>query len=136
MLLNPYLQLPGRAREAMEHYRSVFGGELEITTFAESGQADGGDGVMHAQLVTPHGMTLMASDTPEGYDPPEGASVALSLSGDEEEELRGFWDGLVAGGDVTMPLAEAPWGDVFGMCTDRFGVSWMVNITRAGAHPS
>jgi PhnB protein len=83
---------------------------------------------MHAQLETPAGFTLMASDTAPGmdYSAPNGA-ISVSLSGDDED-LRGYWEKLSAGGTVTMPLEKQMWGDEFGMCTDRYGTPWMVNI--------
>jgi PhnB protein len=118
----------------MEFYRSVFGGELTISTFGEGGMpADPADKdkVMHAQLESPQGYWLMGSDTPPGMDP-TGNTTTISLSGDDETQLRGYWDKLSAGGTVTMPLEKAPWGDTFGALTDRFGVPWMVNITSAG----
>jgi uncharacterized glyoxalase superfamily protein PhnB len=64
-----------------------------------------------------------------------GGSITVSLSGDDEGELRGYWDGLTEGGTVTMPLEKAPWGDSFGMLVDPFGVSWMINITGTQAAP-
>jgi PhnB protein len=129
--LNPYISFERQAREAMDFYHDVFGGELTSQTFAEAGQPSGPDDadlVMHAQLEAPNGMTLMASDTPAGmtYQPPGG--VSISLSGDDDAELTGYWDKLLEGGSVTMPLEAAPWGDKFGMLTDRFGIAWMVNI--------
>lgn len=129
--LNPYLSFRDTAAQAMALYQSVFGGELTQSTFAESGMVEaGGDGIMHAQLVTPNGMTLMASDTPPSMEYSPGCAHALSLNGDAEdaEVLRGWFAGLSEGGTVTMPLGEAPWGALFGMCTDRYGVNWMVNI--------
>ena len=131
--LNPYISFAGTAREAMEYYRDVFGGELVVSTFGESGMPDGpgSDGVMHAQLETPAGFTLMASDTPPGMDhsgAPNG-TITVSLSGDDEA-LRGYWEKLADGGTVTMPLEKQMWGDEFGMCVDRFGISWMVNISQ------
>jgi len=128
--LNPYLSFNGDAREAMEFYRSVFGGDLNVSTFGESGMPDGpgADKVMHAQLETPSGFTLMASDTPPGMDyaAPNG-SITVSLSGDDET-LRDHWEKLSSGGTVMMPLEKQAWGDEFGMCTDRYGIPWLVNI--------
>lgn len=129
-ILNPYLQFDGNAREAMETYRDVFGGQLTISTFGEFGGAPEGtpdDGVMHAQLETDLGFTLMASDVPAamGGASPNGQ---ISLSGDEGDALRGYFAKLTDGGQVTMPLEKQMWGDEFGMGVDRFGVSWMVNI--------
>ncbi len=132
-LLNPYLSFGDDAREAMEFYRSVFGGQLDITPFGAFDtptDPSDADRVMHSQLVTPLGLTLMASDTPAGMERREGTSISLSLSGgpDDDATLRGYWDGLAAGGTVAVPLDTAPWGDTFGMLTDRFGTPWMVSI--------
>ena len=129
--LNPYLSFPGTAREAIEAYQAAFGGDLEISTFGESGMAGEGvspDGVMHAMLTTPDDFVLMASDVPPGMEHRPGAGSPISLSGDDEAKLRGWWDALSAGGTVTMDLLLAPWGDTFGAFTDRFGTEWMVNI--------
>ena len=129
--LEPYLQFRDQARDAMEFYRGVFGGELTMQTFAEagmSGDPSNDDRIMHAQLVTPRGMVLMASDVPDGIAYEPGSAISLSLSGDDEPSLRGYFDALSAGGNVIEPLEQAPWGDVFGACIDRFGTSWMVNI--------
>ena len=128
--LNPYLNFNGNTRQAMEFYQGVFGGSLAITTFAEIGMPDSPDAakVGHAQLDTDAGYTIMAADTPSNmeYKPLEGCSV--SLSGDEGDLLRGYWEKLSASGTTTMPLAKQAWGDEFGMCTDGFGVPWLVNI--------
>jgi PhnB protein len=132
--LNPYLNFDGSCREAMEFYQSVLGGELNVNTFGEYGdEGPSKDGVMHAQLETPSGFTLMASDTPPGMTVDKGAAVSISLSGDDSEELRRFWEGLSEGAEVTMPLEKQMWGDEFGMLTDRFGMQWMVNIAGAAA---
>jgi PhnB protein len=135
--LNPYLSFRGEAREAMDFYKSVFGGELTSSTYAEGGMSDDpaqGDRIMHAMLDAGPGLVLMGSDTPPGMPFDEGARITVSLSGDDEATLRGYWDGLVqGGGSVTMPLERAPWGDSFGMCTDRYGIAWMVNITGVPA---
>lgn len=132
--LNPYLSFKGNAREAMEFYRDVLGGELNVMTFAEGGMADNPgvdpNGVMHAQLETPSGYTLMGSDTMEGtpVTPPSTAQISLSGDASTDAELTGYYQGLGEGGTVVEPLVAAPWGDKFGMVTDRFGILWMVNI--------
>ena len=134
VVLNPYLNFRGEARAAGEFYRSVLGGELTVSTFGEFGmpvEAGEADLVMHSQLTAPHGLTLMISDTPSHMEYSPGSNIAISLSGDDEATLRGYWDGLVEGGSVAMPLEKAPWGDSFGMCTDRYGINWMVNIAGA-----
>ena len=128
--LNPYLTFDGTAREAMEFYREVFGGELTVSTFGDMGtEGDLADGVMHAQLTGDHGLTLMASDMPPGEEFRAGTGMSVSLSGDEADLLRGWWQRLVEGGAVTVPLEMQMWGDEFGMLVDEFGMTWMVNIT-------
>jgi len=133
--LNPYLTFDGNAREAMEFYRSVFGGELTVSTFGEFGGADEqtADKVMHAQLETSAGYTLMGSDTPPGMDFTPGTRMTVSLSGDDGEGLRDYWAKLAEGGTVGVPLEKQMWGDEFGQLTDRFGVPWMVNIAGSQA---
>lgn len=135
--LNPYLNFRGRARDAMEFYKSVFGGELTISTFSELGAATDpseNDLVMHSDLSGPHGIRFMAADVPSHMEYSEGSNFSMSLSGDDEDELRGYFDKLTDGGTVVMPLEKAPWGDTFGMCIDPFGIRWLVNIgTGEGA---
>jgi len=130
--LNPYLNFRGNAREAIEFYKSVFRGNLHLMTYKDGGMSQGPETdnlVMHSQLEADHGITLMASDTPPGMDFTPGNNISISLSGDDEGTLRGYWDRLSAGGTTTMPLEKAPWGDTFGMCVDRFGINWLVNIS-------
>ena len=129
-LLNPYISFANNAREAMEFYKSVFGGELTINTYGEFGQADGpaADNIMHSQLQTPQGFTLMGADTPPGMEHNPGSNFAVSLSGDDPKELHGYWDKLIQDGEVMVPLEKQMWGDEFGQCADKFGIQWMVNI--------
>ena len=133
-LLNPYISFNGTARQALEFYKEVFGGELTISTFGEYGDAGapGADAIMHGQLETSSGFTLMGSDTPPGMPYNAGDNISISLSGDDAEELRGYWKQLSDSGNVTMPLEKQMWGDEFGMCIDQFGVPWMVNIAQQG----
>lgn len=130
--LNPYISFRDNAREAMTFYQSVFGGELTVNTFEEYEASDDPaekDKLMHSQLMTPTGLTLMGADTPNAMEYDAGARISLSLSGDDEAELRRYWDELTGSGTVVMPLEQAPWGDYFGMCQDRYGVTWLVNIS-------
>ncbi len=136
-VLNPYLSFHQNAREALEFYRDVFGGDLRISTFEafpEVGFApEEADLVMHGQLTTPGGLTLMAADTPSsmGYAAPSGAVISVSVSGDDEAELQGYWDALSVDGTVVMPFDTPPWGGRFGMLKDRFGVDWMIALNAA-----
>ena len=129
--LNPYLGFRDTAREDMTFYQSVFGGELTMSTFADFHASEDPaeqDKIMHAMLTADSGMVLMGADTPNSMDYTPGNNFSVSLSGADEAELRGYWDKLSDGGSVTVPLDRAPWGDMFGMCKDRFGVDWLVNI--------
>lgn len=127
--LNPYISFSDNARQALEFYESVFGGQLTLSTFGAFGSPGAAeDGIMHGQLETPDGFTLMAADTPPGMEYHPGTNMAVSLSGDDADKLRGWWEKLADGGSVSVPLERQMWGDEFGMCTDRFGVPWMVNI--------
>lgn len=133
MKLNPYLNFDGNTAEAMRFYQSVLGGELQISTFGEYGAPEGVDpnGTMHARLDSEAGFTLMASDGAPGQPVTAGTNFSISLTGDDEAALRGYWDGLAEGGQVVMPLEPQMWGDTFGMLVDRFGMPWMVNIAAA-----
>lgn len=136
--VNPYLSFKDNARQAMEFYQGIFGGTLEINTFGEYGDpaAPEADLVMHSLLdhdVSDPGITLMGADTPPGMDHTPGNTMSISLSGDDPALLRGWWEKLSDGGTVSVPLEKQMWGDEFGMCTDRFGTPWMVNIAGAAA---
>jgi PhnB protein len=128
--LNPYLAFDGNARAAMKFYATVFGAELNLTTFGQYGAKEPAirNKIMHAQLETDDGLTIMAADLPPGMERSSGSNITVSLSGDDAERLRGYWKKLSRGGQVTMPLERQMWGDEFGQCTDKFGVAWMINI--------
>jgi len=131
--LNPYIRFQDNARDAMEFYQSVLGGDLRVNTFGEYG-ADNpavADKVMHAMLETDRGFALMASDTPPGMEFNPGSRISISLSGTDADDLRDYWAKLSDGGTVTMPLEKQMWGDEYGSCVDRYGVEWMVNITQS-----
>lgn len=137
-LLNPYISFKDTARAAMEFYQEVFGGELTVSTFGQYGgeeYAEGADLVMHSQLTTPAGFTLMAADTPSGMEFTPGSQITISISGDgpDVDTVRYYWERLSEDGTVTMPLDEQVWGDEFGMVTDKFGIGWIVNIGGSAA---
>ncbi|MFD4369543.1 VOC family protein [Rhodococcus sp. NPDC058521] len=130
-LLNPYLSFRDSARQAMEFNHSVFGGELNLNTFAEFHASEDpaeADKIMHGMLTAENGLVVMGADTPAGMDLNVGDNVSVSLSGEDEAELTGYWNKLSDGATVAMPLADAPWGAKFGALTDKFGINWMVNI--------
>ena len=134
--LNPQISRRDTARQAMEFYESVFEGELTVSTFADFQASDDPaeqDKVMHSMLTTDHGLVLMGADTPNSMEYTTGSNYSVSLSGEDDAELRGYWDRLTVGATIAEPLNTAPWGDSFGMLTDKFGVSWLVNI--AGSQP-
>ncbi|CAM01339.1 PhnB protein [Saccharopolyspora erythraea NRRL 2338] len=129
--LNPYISFPGNARQALEFYHQVFGGNLNMNSYGDFGMEDAGvaDKIMHGQLETRSGFTLMAADAPPGSEHRAGNNMSVSLSGDDAQELRGYWDQLSSSGTVSVPLERQMWGDEFGSCEDQFGVTWMVNIS-------
>ncbi len=134
--LNSYIHFNGNAREAMEFYKSVFGGEVYSDTFEKYASdampvaEEDKDKIMHAFLKGDNGIEIMGSDTPSHMEFQAGARLSLTVNGDDETLLRGYWDRLSEGATVTVPLEKAPWGDTFGMLTDKFGIEWMVNIGR------
>jgi PhnB protein len=133
VLLNPYLNFQDQTRDAMTFYQRVFGGELRMSSFKEfqaSQDPSDDDKIMHAQLEGENGIVFMAADTPSSMEYRPGTNFSMSLSGEDENVLRGYFDKLADGGQVMMPLEKAPWGDTFGMLTDRFGVSWLVNVNQ------
>jgi PhnB protein len=134
--LNPYINFKSNARQAMEFYKSVFGGDLRMRTFKEyhaSQSPEEENLIMHAELNAGEDLIFMASDTPARMEFHPGTNMSMSLSGENESELKTYFQKLSAGGKVGMPLEKAMWGDTFGMCTDKFGINWMVNITAPKA---
>jgi PhnB protein len=129
--LNPYISFKDGAREALEFYKGVFGGTLDINTFGDLGAAqkpEDADKVMHGILVADNGFTLMGADT---MDAPTDSRISISISGDDDADLRGYWDQLSEGGTISVPFEKQMWGDEFGMCTDKFGITWMVNVNKS-----
>ncbi|KNH15186.1 3-demethylubiquinone-9 3-methyltransferase [Arthrobacter sp. ZBG10] len=134
-ILNPYISFRDNARDAMNFYQSVFGGDLRVSTFGEYQASEDpaeADKVMHGMLTTPSGLVLMGADTPNSMPYNPGSAISVSVSGDDEAELRGYYEKLSTdGGSVTVPMEASPWGDIFGMCTDKFGIDWLVNVNGA-----
>jgi PhnB protein len=130
--LNPYISFDGNARSALDFYEKVFGGTSVVNTYGDLGGVEGPDAakIMHGLLETPSGFTLMCADAPPGSEHKPGSNISVSLSGDDGDELRGYWQKLAESGSVSVPLEKQVWGDEFGMCDDKFGISWMVNISQ------
>ena len=133
--LNPYLNFNGNARQALEFYHGVFGGNLTLSTFAEFGAQNtfDADRIMHGQLETDAGYTLMAADVTSDMEYHGMSGFSVSLSGDDGDILHGYWEKLSASGTTMMPLQKQVWGDEFGMCVDQFGVPWLVTIPQPQA---
>lgn len=133
--VNPYLNFNGNCEAAFEFYKSVFGGEFAtVMRFKETPSevmevpASEAEKIMHMALPIGPETMLMGSDVPEGMGPfTPGTNFAISISADSEAEATALFNKLSAGGQVTMPLDKAFWGDYFGMLTDKFGVQWMVS---------
>jgi PhnB protein len=137
--VNPYLTFTNNCEEAFEFYRSVFGGEFAAVlrmTDIDCGvpvSAQNEKLIMHIALPISEGSVLMGSDAPEGFGPPlqMGNNFSVAVAPDTREEADRLHAGLSAGGAATMPMADAPWGDYFGMVTDKFGVQWLINQRSA-----
>lgn len=117
--LSPYITFIAKAQTALEFYKSVFGGDLTLLPL--EGQKDL---IMHGQLVTTDGMTIMASDDPEGVN--ESKNLTIAVSGDDQADLQAYWDKLAEGAVVIKQF------DGFGILTDKFGIRWMINVTPKG----
>jgi PhnB protein len=133
MIIEPYIFFKGNAKEAMEFYKSVFGGELVTSRLGDSPKEvleqmkideSRYDELMHASLKGP--INIMGSDSQMASD--HSAKVELSIGGTDEAKMREIFDKLSEGGNVRMPLQKQFWGDIFGTLTDKFGVDWMMNI--------
>ncbi|WAJ34535.1 VOC family protein [Arthrobacter sp. FX8] len=139
-ILNPYISFRDNAREALNFYQQVFGGELTLSTFGDFQASEDpaeAEKIMHGMLTTTQGLVLMGADTPNSMEYHLGSAISISLSGDDEVELRGYYEQLSGdGGAVTVPMEKSPWGDIFGMCTDRYGVAWLVNVNASQATPA
>jgi len=137
--LNPYLSFKSEARQALEFYRSVLGGELAISPFSSVPEVAGmlgdpsdGDLVMHGQLDTPGGLTLMAADTGSAMPyvaPTSGITVSLTGGPDDLDYIRSAYHALAEGASAVLPFELAPWGDYYGQLTDRFGISWNFDVS-------
>lgn len=141
--LNPYLNFHGTAREALEFYRSVLGGTLTLMQYdsipgmmGDAADPEESTRIMHGQLETEDGLTIMAADYPKSMAGiPDAATPGSSVcvSGDDAERITAIWEALSEGAEIREPFVQAPWGDTFGMLNDRFGVPWMLSLSPAQA---
>ncbi|MBF9255717.1 VOC family protein [Pontibacter sp. 172403-2] len=136
--LNPYLNFKGTTEEAFNFYKSVFGGEfIALQRFKDTPEAarvpaEEQDKIMHISLPIGQGNILMGTDALEsmGHTLTVGNNFSLSVSAESKAEADKLFQGLAAGGQVTMPLQDTFWGDYFGMITDKFGIHWMVSSAQ------
>ena len=131
MTFRPYLFFPGSCRAAFEFYHQVFGGRLDLVTAADMpGEAPSdvpADLIMHAALVVDD-TVLMGSDDPTSSDPAGVRGIRINRSLPDAATAARVFDALAAGGTVEMPLEQTSWSAAFGMCTDRFGTPWMIDV--------
>ena len=132
--VTPHLNFRGQARAALSFYKDVFGGEQVVMTYGQMGQGSGGEmeQVMWGQVASPDGFRIMAFDVlePRPYDPGANAFF-VSVRSASAAETRARWDALSAGATILQPIGEAPWSELYGMLTDRFGVTWIVDVEPA-----
>jgi len=138
--INPYLNFNGNTEEVFTFYKSVFGGEFAmVMRFGEVEDQsflsdDEKDGIMHIALPM-GGSLLMGSDVPKAMGKvTTGTNMAISISAESREEANRIYAGLAEGGDATMPMDDASWGDYFGMLTDKFGIQWMISYNEKNSY--
>jgi len=134
MSFSPYLFFVGSCREAMTAYQDVLGGQLDLVTAADMPDAPPDvpkDVIMHAALTLPNGGLLMASDDPTATEAGPKSGMSVYYAAADPDEAARIFKGLADGGETTLPLSETSWSPAFGMCTDRFGVPWMVGTAPA-----
>jgi PhnB protein len=134
MSFSPYLFFVGTCREAMSAYQGILGGQLDIVTAADMPDAPEGvpaDAVMHAALTLDTGGILMASDDPSATEDGPKTGMRVSYTAANADDAERIFGELAKDGDVELPLGPTSWSPAFGMCTDRFGIPWMVGTNPA-----
>lgn len=132
VIVTPHLNFRGDARAALEFYRSVFGGELTVVTYADARavtEPAAADQVMWGQVASDTGFRVMAYDVPPAipWEPGTNSSFA-SVRGADAAEITRCWERLAEGATVVAPLAPSGWAPLYGMLTDRFGVTWVLDV--------
>lgn len=132
LVVTPHLNFAGQARAALDFYAQVFGGEPVVMTYGAMGQSERAkspDGVIWGQVESDDGFRVMAYDVQAGRDFDPGANAFfVSVRGTSVEEVQARWDALVEGATILQPIDPAPWSAAYGMLTDRFGVTWIVDV--------
>ncbi|MBB2947000.1 PhnB protein [Actinoplanes lutulentus] len=127
-----HINLRGTAREALEFYRTVFGGDLVAVTYADAHSVpspDEADQIMWGQVTSPEGFQIMAYDVPSSRPWSAGDSpFFVSVRGSDADEITGYWKRLSEGSAVVVELGPAGWAPLYGMVTDRFGVTWVLDV--------
>lgn len=139
--VNPYLNFDGNTEEVFNFYKSVFGGEFvniiryKDTPEGEKVAAADKDKIMHIALPLGKHTILMGTDALQsmGFSVDQGNDKHLSINADNEAEADTLFNALSAGGKATLPMHQTFWGAYFGMCTDKFGVQWMVSYDKSYA---
>jgi PhnB protein len=131
----PHLNFRGQARAALDLYRAAFSGDVVVVTHAQAygtTAPDEAELVSWGQVVSPTGFRVMAFDVPPAHPyAPGTAAFFVSVRGTDAEEIRASWDGLAEGATVVVPLAPSAWAPLYGMLTDRFGVTWVLDVEAA-----
>ena len=131
--LGPYINFQGRAREAMEFYKKILGGALDLQTVDKQGSprpAGPGDRITNARHEA-DGVHITASDGHPDYPVSTGDSMGIALGGTDKDWRTTVFNGLAEGGSIKMPLAKQPWGGEAGWVQDKFGITWSVDIEKA-----
>ncbi|MEU5670635.1 VOC family protein [Micromonospora sp. NPDC047753] len=127
-----HINLRGNARAALDFYRSVFVGDLAAVTYADAHNVqspDEADQVMWGQVTSAEGFQIMAYDVPSARPWSQGESpFFVSVRGSDADEITGYWKKLSEGSTVLVDLAPAGWGPLYGMLTDPFGVTWVLDV--------
>ena len=144
-VVNPYLTFQGNCEEAFNHYKKVFGGEFSyLGRFGERPPPEGvtvseedANKIMHMSLPISKENILMGSDSGGEWAPNlmVGNNISLSITAETKEDADRFFAMLSDGGKVTMPMDQTFWGDYFGMCTDKFGINWMISLGASDDNP-
>lgn len=130
-----HINFRGQAREALTYYKSVFGGEIALFTYAEAQRSHGpeqDDLITWGQVASEAGFRVMAYDVqPDLEWAPGTIPYFISVRGRDAAEIQGYWDRLAEGSSVIQPIGPAGWSPLYGMVRDRFGITWVLDVEAA-----